>query len=93
MKIKRVFAQDGRYYYIQDLPERRPSGRPKQRWIPLSRVDEGEAAEHGEWRRRWTATVQTDLVQDLALPLQQTITLRPTVGADIDVIDPDTDLT
>lgn len=56
-------------------------------------VNEGEAAEHGEWRRRWTATVQTDMVRDIALPLQQTITIRPTSGADVDVTDPDTDLT
>lgn len=47
MKIKRVYVQDGRHYYVQDLEERNPkTGRPKQRWIPLTRVDEGEAALH-----------------------------------------------
>lgn len=64
-------------------------------------VNEGEAAEHGEWRRRWTATVQTDLVRDILLPLQQTITIRTTSGVEVDVTsteatadtDPDTDIT
>lgn len=47
MKIKRVYVQDGRHYYVQDLEERNAkTGRPKQRWIPLTRVDEGEAALH-----------------------------------------------
>lgn len=45
MKITRVTASAGRYYYIQDLEERNPkTGRPKQRWLPLTRVDAGEAA-------------------------------------------------
>lgn len=44
-KLKRVFAQAGRYYYIQDLEERNPkTGRPKQKWRPLTRVEEGQAA-------------------------------------------------
>lgn len=46
MKITRVTEKNGRYFYIRDLEERRPSGKPKQRWIKLSRVDEGEAALH-----------------------------------------------
>lgn len=47
MKIKRVYVQAGRYYYVQDLEARNPkTGRPKQRWIPLTRVDEGKAALH-----------------------------------------------
>jgi len=53
-------------------------------------IDEPEAAETGAWRRSWMATIQSDLVRDLRLPLQQTITIRPTSGADIDVTDPDT---
>lgn len=56
-------------------------------------VDEPEAAETGAWRRSWRAMLRSDLVRDLRLPLQETITLRPTVGADVDVTDPDTDLT
>jgi integrase len=45
MKIKRVYVQAGRHYYVEDLEERNPkTGRPKQRWIPLTRVDQGEAA-------------------------------------------------
>lgn len=45
MKLKRVREQDGRYYYIQDLEERHAkSGRPKQKWHGLTRVDEGEPA-------------------------------------------------
>lgn len=44
MKITRVTAKGGRYYYIEDLEERNPrTGRPLQKWHPLSRVDEGEA--------------------------------------------------
>lgn len=44
MKLTRVTAQNGRYYYIQDLEERNPkTGRPKQKWRALTRVDEGEA--------------------------------------------------
>lgn len=47
MKIPRVYTQYGRYYYVQDLEERNPkSGRPKQRWIALTRVDAGEAELH-----------------------------------------------
>lgn len=45
MKLKRVIAQDGRYYYIQDLEERNPrTGRPKQKWHALTRVDAGQDA-------------------------------------------------
>lgn len=45
MKIPRVIEQHGRFYYVQDLQERNPrTGRPKQRWHPLTRVDAGEAA-------------------------------------------------
>lgn len=47
MKLRRVYKQDGRYYYVQDLAERNPrTGRPRQKWHPLTRVDEGEAALH-----------------------------------------------
>ncbi len=45
MKLKRVVKQDGRYYYIQDLEQRNPkTGRPKQKWHKLTRVDAGELA-------------------------------------------------
>lgn len=53
VKITRVTEKDGRYYYIEDLPERHPDvivdgvrrkGRPKQKWHKLTRVEEGEAA-------------------------------------------------
>lgn len=45
MKIPRVTSKHGRYYYIRDLEERsEKTGRPKQRWEKLTRVDEGEAA-------------------------------------------------
>ncbi len=56
-------------------------------------IDEPEAAETGAWRRSWRVMLRSDLVRDLRIPLQETITLRPTVGADVDVTDPDTDLT
>jgi hypothetical protein len=47
MKLKRVTIKDGRYYYIQDLEDRsKTTGRPKQKWYKLSRVDAGEAALH-----------------------------------------------
>lgn len=44
MKLKRVTVKAGRYYYIEDLAERAPNGRPKQKWHKLTRVDEGETA-------------------------------------------------
>lgn len=45
MKLKRVYEQNGRWYYAQDLEERSPrTGRPKQKWIPLTRVAQGETA-------------------------------------------------
>lgn len=44
MKIKRVHVRNGRYFYIQDLEERYSSGKPKQKWHALTRVDEGEQA-------------------------------------------------
>lgn len=45
MKLRRVHEQAGRYYYIQDLEERSArTGRPKQKWIGLTRVDEGQDA-------------------------------------------------
>lgn len=47
MKITRVTVKSGRYYYILDLEERHPTtGRPIQKWIKLTRVEEGEAALH-----------------------------------------------
>jgi len=47
MKIRRVYIQAGRYYYVQDLEERNPrTGRPKQKWMPLTRVEDGEAVLH-----------------------------------------------
>jgi hypothetical protein len=56
-------------------------------------TDEPAASEVGEWRRTWMLSVQTDMVRDILLPTQDLITIRPTSGADIDVTDPDTDLT
>lgn len=45
MRITRVTQSDGRYYYIRDLEARSATtGRPKQKWIPLTRVAEGEQA-------------------------------------------------
>lgn len=45
MKISRVYTNDGSYYYVQDLDERNPrTGRPKQKWHKLCRVDAGEPA-------------------------------------------------
>lgn len=45
MSTTRVYQQDGRYYFVEDLPERNPkTGRPRQKWHPLTRVDLGEAA-------------------------------------------------
>jgi integrase len=47
VKIPRVYISDGAWYYVQDLEERNPkTGRPKQKWIKLARVDAGEAALH-----------------------------------------------
>jgi integrase len=46
MKIPRVYKSNGRYFYVRDLAERNPNGRPRQKWIPLSRVKDGEAALH-----------------------------------------------
>ena len=46
-RIPRVYPKHGSYYYLQDLEERSPkTGRPKQRWHKLTRIDEGEAALH-----------------------------------------------
>jgi len=45
VKITRVTAKGGRFYYIEDLEARNPrTGRPLQKWHPLTRIDEGEAA-------------------------------------------------
>lgn len=45
MKITRVYTRAGRHYYLQDLAERNPkTGRPRQKWHPLTRVIDGEAA-------------------------------------------------
>lgn len=45
MKITRVYPSDGSYYYVEDLPEVNPkTGRPRQKWTRLTRIDEGEAA-------------------------------------------------
>jgi integrase len=47
MKIPRVYPSDGSFYYVQDLDERNPrTGRPRQKWHKLCRIDEGEAALH-----------------------------------------------
>lgn len=45
MKLKNVTIKFNRYYYIQNLEERSAkTGKPKQKWHALTRVDEGEAA-------------------------------------------------
>ena len=44
MKISRVHPKNGRWYYVRDLEERNAKGRPKQKWEPLTRINEGEAA-------------------------------------------------
>lgn len=46
-RVKNVTIKDGRYYLIRTLEERSPTtGRRKQKWESLTRVDEGEAALH-----------------------------------------------
>jgi integrase len=45
MKITRVVQSHNRNYYIQDLAERNPkTGRPKQKWNPLTKIEDGEQA-------------------------------------------------
>lgn len=45
MKIPRVYEKHGAWYYLEDLAERSPTtGRPKQRWHKLCRIDAGQAA-------------------------------------------------
>lgn len=39
----RVYARDGRYYLVESLRECYANGKPKQKWHPLTRVDEGKA--------------------------------------------------
>lgn len=52
MKIPRVYPSDGSYFYVQDLEERNPkTGRPRQKWHKLCRIDEGEAAVHAALAR------------------------------------------
>jgi hypothetical protein len=47
MTTTRTYVKNGRHYYVQDLPERNPvTGRFKQKWHKLTRVDEGPAALH-----------------------------------------------
>jgi site-specific recombinase XerD len=43
----RVYQKGPSWYYVEDLEETNPkTGRPKQKWHRLCRVDEGEAALH-----------------------------------------------
>lgn len=45
MKLKRVTVKFGRYYYVQDLEARHPvTGKPRQKWHALTRVEEGDTA-------------------------------------------------
>lgn len=45
MKISRVYPKGGRWWYLEDLQEKNPkTGRPKQKWHPLTRCDEGDQA-------------------------------------------------
>lgn len=47
MRIKRVYPKNGSWHYVEDLDERNPrTGRPKQKWTQLCRIDAGEAALH-----------------------------------------------
>jgi integrase len=47
MKTTRVYQKGGSFYYVQDLDERHPkTGRPKQKWHRLCRIDEGDAVMH-----------------------------------------------
>lgn len=94
MKLKRVQESNGRYYYIRDLEERRASGKPKQKWIPLSRVDEGEAALHAALAALLGEPAERagDLVTHLAdfrkhhLPTLGSDTVRKEYGRMFDVI-------
>lgn len=46
-KIKRVYIQNNRYFFMQDLIDRNPvTGRPKQKKHNLTKVDEGDVALH-----------------------------------------------
>jgi integrase len=43
----RVYPKGGSWYYVEDLAERNPrTGRPRQKWHKLCRIDAGEAALH-----------------------------------------------
>jgi integrase len=44
MKIPRIVVSHGRYYRSIDTEERKPNGKRRQKWVPLTRVDEGEQA-------------------------------------------------
>ena len=44
MKIPRVHQSHGRWYRSVDTEERLPNGKRRQKWVPLTRVDEGEQA-------------------------------------------------
>jgi integrase len=45
VKTTRVYAKGNRWYYVEDLEERHPrTGRPKQKWHLLTRINEGDAA-------------------------------------------------
>lgn len=47
MSVTRVYPKGGSWYYVEDLEERNPrTGRPKQKWHKLCRIDAGEAALH-----------------------------------------------
>jgi hypothetical protein len=35
-------ARRGRYYYVQDLEDRRPDGKPKQKWLSARKIGRGE---------------------------------------------------
>lgn len=47
MKLPRVYANGRSWYYVEDLAERNPrTGRPRQKWHHLCRIDAGEATLH-----------------------------------------------
>lgn len=45
VKIPRVHPKNGRWYYVRDLEDRsEKTRRPKQQWVKLTKIDEGEPA-------------------------------------------------
>jgi integrase len=49
--LPRVYAYHGSVYWIEDLPEKRADGKPKQRWVRLCKEVDGMAAVHAALAR------------------------------------------